>query len=473
MNRNLTFALFLFYAGVSDAQVCTGALKTISATGIYRSQNSCRLHPEIVGLCGGAIRVLGGGTSVYEVPINEGHGDVQFQVIGGSFDPIMVLERPGGCNAESGCVFSEVSSSHPSPVGILPAADPSGMYHLFVTADVSSHATCGAFTLVVTGDMGSPADQTISFTSTPPTSPHDGESYTVTATASSGLPVNLDIGEHSSSGCTISGHSSGAVVSYSAPGACIIQATQSGSAFYNAAPVETQQLDVVPAAPKTLAIQPKQPSNGVAGSPLVGLLDVREYDEFGYQVITDNSSIISFVANGPGALRGEPVTATVKFGSAIFDGNLILDKAGRYTLTASSNLPGVSSAMTNEFDVVPSSGAQLRFLSPIDTTVQQGDKLADVLVGEFDEFGNVVSADNSTTVKLSIDSCGGLDIASGPLTAGQILFHPGVVFRSKSASVRLMATSTTSSAPSPASSDFAVVASDDFVFFGGYEECVL
>ena len=85
--------------------------------------------------------------------------------------------------------------------------------------------------------------QKISFTSTAPAHPIvNGFPYTVTASASSGLPVTLTL-DGSSTGCTLSGAS----VSFTAAGTCVIDANQAGNATYNAAPQADQSLAVTQA----------------------------------------------------------------------------------------------------------------------------------------------------------------------------------------------------------------------------------
>ncbi|HET6632914.1 MAG TPA: hypothetical protein VFG73_09440 [Rhodanobacteraceae bacterium] len=91
--------------------------------------------------------------------------------------------------------------------------------------------------------------QTITFTSTPPTAVV-GESYEVSASATSGLAVTFSIDAAASTGaCTISG----STVSFTGGGTCIIDADQAGNALYAAAP-QVQQIMAVqaPAIPTPL-----------------------------------------------------------------------------------------------------------------------------------------------------------------------------------------------------------------------------
>ncbi len=88
-------------------------------------------------------------------------------------------------------------------------------------------------------------EQTITFTSTPPTNATVGGSYTVSATASSGLDVSFS--SNTTSVCTVSG----STVSFVGAGTCTVQAAQAGNTVYNAAPNVAQSFSV--SAPATTA----------------------------------------------------------------------------------------------------------------------------------------------------------------------------------------------------------------------------
>jgi hypothetical protein len=86
----------------------------------------------------------------------------------------------------------------------------------------------------VTLDYGGPSPQTITFTQGPPTSAGYDTSFSVSATATSGLSVSF-----SASGiCSITSGGTGTATysMKSAPGACTVIANQAGNADYQAAP---------------------------------------------------------------------------------------------------------------------------------------------------------------------------------------------------------------------------------------------
>jgi hypothetical protein len=68
-----------------------------------------------------------------------------------------------------------------------------------------------------------------------------GPTYTLTATADSGLLVDITL-DDSSIGCSLSGLG---VVSFTEIGICVINANQAGSIYYNAAPQVHQSIVVV------------------------------------------------------------------------------------------------------------------------------------------------------------------------------------------------------------------------------------
>jgi hypothetical protein len=91
--------------------------------------------------------------------------------------------------------------------------------------------------------------QIVTFTSTPPANPTVGQSYAVSATASSGLPVTFAIDAASAAGtCS----SSGATVTFVGAGTCVIDANQAGNTQY----VNAQQQQTIVVANANAACQP-------------------------------------------------------------------------------------------------------------------------------------------------------------------------------------------------------------------------
>ena len=111
------------------------------------------------------------------------------------------------------------------------------------------------------------ASQTISFTSSPPGGATvGGATYTVTATASSGLTVSLTVAPASAGVCSLSG----SVVSFGGAGTCTIRANQAGNGSYQAAAQAQQSFTVTSPASKsvqTIQFSSTPPAGAVIGGP--------------------------------------------------------------------------------------------------------------------------------------------------------------------------------------------------------------
>jgi hypothetical protein len=108
-----------------------------------------------------------------------------------------------------------------------------------------------------------PSVQSINFTSSPPAGAVvGGAAYVVTASASSGLPVNFSVDPSSAGVCTLSG----ATVSLVGPGTCTIRAEQAGNGSYQAA-AQASQSFVVGLAGQTISFTSAPPSSATAGGP--------------------------------------------------------------------------------------------------------------------------------------------------------------------------------------------------------------
>ena len=100
-----------------------------------------------------------------------------------------------------------------------------------------------------------PAPQTISFTSTAPGSAvYGGAPYTVSAVASSGLPVSFSAAASSAGVCTVSG----STVTIVGVGACTLNANQGGNGSFLAA-AQVQQSFTVARAPQTITFTSTPP----------------------------------------------------------------------------------------------------------------------------------------------------------------------------------------------------------------------
>ena len=115
--------------------------------------------------------------------------------------------------------------------------------------------------------VGAPAQsvQSITFTSTAPSGAQIGGSYTVSASASSGLPVAFSADASSAGVCTVSG----STVSFVGLGTCTVDANQAGDASYQPAPQVQQSFAVaaVPPSSQTIVFTSSPPAGAVVGGP--------------------------------------------------------------------------------------------------------------------------------------------------------------------------------------------------------------
>lgn len=142
-----------------------------------------------------------------------------------------------------------------------------------INADQPGNATYLAAARVQQSFGVSQADQTIAFTSQPPTDAQvGGAPYTPTVSATSGLPVSLAIAPSSAGVCAVSG----GVVSFTALGTCTIIATQAGNAIFAAAPPVQQSFAVtVPARPIITVPPTSMPIQNEPGASLT--IDLSPY----------------------------------------------------------------------------------------------------------------------------------------------------------------------------------------------------
>jgi inosine-uridine nucleoside N-ribohydrolase len=176
-------------------------------------------------------------------------------VLGGSYSPSAVGGVSGNPvtlsidpNSTSGCTMDgsgNVSFSAPLGTCIVDAQEPGSTTYAPALAQQTIHVMSA---------------QTVSFTSTAPTSVSvGGTAYTPTATATSGLPATFAL-DASSTGCTLA---SGAV-SFAGVGTCVIDATQGGSSTYLPAPVQQQSIAIGKGA-SAITIKSVPPSGPTAG----------------------------------------------------------------------------------------------------------------------------------------------------------------------------------------------------------------
>jgi hypothetical protein len=159
----------------------------------------------------------------------------------------------------------------------------------------------------------------------------------------------------------------------------------------------------------------QQPSDTVAGQSVSPAVTVAIVDQFGNVLSYDNTDTVTVAigTNPSGGTLSGTLTVTVNGGVATF-GDLSIDKAGSgYTLVASSS--GLTGATSNSFAVNPATADHLVFLQQ-PTNTNAGQTISAVMVEVVDQFGNVVTSDNSDTVTVAIGNNPSGGTLSGTLT---------------------------------------------------------
>ena len=135
-----------------------------------------------------------------------------------------------------------------------------GVGNCVINANQAGNASYNAAMQVQQTFAVAKGSQTISFTSSAPAATFGGATYTVTATATSGLTVNFAIDASASSVCSISG----STVSFVGAGTCVINANQTGNSNYNAA-TQVQQTFAVAKANQTISFTSTAPAAASVG----------------------------------------------------------------------------------------------------------------------------------------------------------------------------------------------------------------
>ena len=168
-------------------------------------------------------------------------------------------------------------------------------YIVRVTDSQGTPVTADTGVTTVTIARGS---QTLAFTSTAPSAVVAGPAYAVTATANSGLTVNLSL-DGTSTGCVLSGGS----VTFTSPGTCVINANQPGDSNWNAAAQVQQSFAVIANPP----IADDAPGWLVAYNSTGAPLDLSVWISGGAHT---SIAVVTPPAHGTTSIAGDVVTYT-------------------------------------------------------------------------------------------------------------------------------------------------------------------
>jgi hypothetical protein len=162
---------------------------------------------------------------------------------------------------------------------------------------------------------------------------------------------------------------------------------------------------VSPAAPFRLAIKTQPSSTATAGQPFPTQPVIEELDQFGNIESTDSSTVITAsLSLGNGPLVGTS-TATLFGGVATFT-NLADTSIGTISLGFAGG--GLSVGPTNNIVISAGPAAALSIATQPYPSVVAGSPLTDpIVIDEVDQYGNIVTSDNTTVVTASLSSGAG------------------------------------------------------------------
>lgn len=144
-----------------------------------------------------------------------------------------------------------------------------------------------------------------------------------------------------------------------------------------------------------------QPGSVTAGA--LGSISVSVEDQFGNVLTTDSSNVTMSIGSGNGNLGGTQTVAAAS-GVATFT-NLTITKSGGYTLSAVD--AELSGATSNSFTITSGTASQLAITQDTSSTIA-GATLPTLVVSVEDQYGNVVTTDNSN-VAVALTGAGTLN----------------------------------------------------------------
>ncbi|MCX7512933.1 fibronectin type III domain-containing protein [Frateuria hangzhouensis] len=249
---------------------------------------------------------------------------------------------------------------------------------------VSAANVIGTSTLSGQSNAVTPkAPQTITFTN--PGAQDFGTAPTLTATASSGLPVSF-----SSASTTVCTATSGGAVTFIAAGTCTIDAHQAGSAAFNAAPQVTQSFTVNAVAP---------------GAPVIGAAtagDAQAAVTFTPPASTGGTALTGYtVTSSPGGLSATGSASPITLAG--------LSNGTAYTFTVTAtNSAGTGAASAASNAVTPKASQTLTFANPGAQNFGTSPTLTAT-----SSTGLTVTFSSSTTGVCTITAGGALTFVSG------------------------------------------------------------
>ncbi len=273
-----------FTSAAPAAAAVGGATYPVTAAATSGLPVSFTINPVAAGVCsiaGATVSFIGAGTCVIDAnqagnaSYNPAPQVQQTFVVGRGAQTVSFTSTAPATATVGGATYT-VSATATSGLAVAFSIDAAaagvcsiagatvsflGAGTCLVNADQAGNADFDAAPQVQQAFAVGPGAQTISFTSTAPAAATvGGATYTVTATATSGLPVTLTVSAAAAGVCTIAG----ATVSFTGVGTCVLNANQAGNASYNSAP-QVQQSFAVTGAAQTISFTSTAPAAATVG----------------------------------------------------------------------------------------------------------------------------------------------------------------------------------------------------------------
>jgi hypothetical protein len=310
----------------------------------------------------------------------------------------------------------------------------------------------------------SPNDQLVTLSATIRTLAGDPVTGgTVTFTVKNGTQV---IGNPTSPAAVSSGLAS---AQFTLPGGTpighyVIEASYDGTSLFLPSIDASYKLTVtVPSPPAALVVHLEPSSNATAGQTFGAQPVIYVEDQFGALVTSDNSTVVTVaLASGTDQLHGT-LAATVSGGIATFT-DLFYDEAEQIKLLFSSG--SLVTATSTPINVSPATVAKLVITQQPSASATAGVAFTtQPVVAEEDQFGNIVSDDNSTVVAVTLGSGAGplqgtsqVTVASGLATFNDLFDKRAESITLKFASGSLATDTSNSILVSPAAPTNLVIA---------------
>ena len=168
-------------------------------------------------------------------------------------------------------------------------------------------------------------------------------------------------------------------------------------------------ITVSPDVASKLAVTGQPSAVATAGIAFATQPVVKEEDQFGNVITTDNTHTVTAARGdlGSAVLQGSPLTATFSNGVASFSG-LSYNKAETMNIAFTTNAGGVSSTTSGIIVVSPAAATQLVINQGPSTTAIAGQPFGtQPIIYEEDAFNNVLAGDNSTVISAVLNSGAG------------------------------------------------------------------